>query len=345
MHHRSCQIQLRSGQQPQSHPHLHHPDLRHPQHPLRSQQPKPLRRREPGSPPGQQAAQQRRIDRPAGGTRDFDWYYIDVTDPHQAVTPVYFSCDKKYGFYHEGFKADETPPEPYWTINYYYDPDSRTPEGLVEQSSYVVYKEMCKRGDAETKGPFRFQMNTERPGRYYIRIWGRYVGQRTEADAPTTTTVVQKQDDNRVYVTTVSSTGVELTVNSGGNSIQNKLDIGQSTTIGTVSVTLQSTTVAAKLNIDGTEVTIPDGGTQVVDGSTVKVSSVTNNIATVTITSGSVTETRTIVTDWIDSIAGKRVRLVSTTLEARLNVGGADRTVAQGDSFNAPAAPRPWMWR
>lgn len=119
-----------------------------------------------------------------GSTRDYDWYYVDIADSNQAVTPVYFGCDKKLGYYFEGpdgTAIDETK-DVLWQIEYYYDSDPATPGGLSKQSSYVVYPNTCKRGAAETKGPMRFQMNTQRPGRYYVRVWGKYVGSKLVED-------------------------------------------------------------------------------------------------------------------------------------------------------------------
>ncbi|MGZ8243209.1 hypothetical protein, partial [Methylomagnum sp.] len=111
-------------------------------------------------------------------TRDYDWFYVDVADSNHPVTPIYFGCDKKLGFYYEGpteFKVDDINKDVYWQLEYYFDSDPKTPGGVERQSSYVVYAEACKRGLAETKGPMRFQMNTQRPGRYYVRVWGRLI--------------------------------------------------------------------------------------------------------------------------------------------------------------------------
>lgn len=111
------------------------------------------------------------------GPRDYDWFYFDVSNPQQVVTPVYFGCDKKFGIYYEGFEGTTTE-EPTWQINYYYSENPGDTSGLKLQSSYVVNKEICKRGEAETKGPFRFQLSTAKTGRYYVRVWGRFVGVR-----------------------------------------------------------------------------------------------------------------------------------------------------------------------
>jgi Tfp pilus assembly protein PilE len=111
-------------------------------------------------------------------TRDYDWFYVDISDSNHPVTPIYFGCDKKLGFYHEGpkdFTVGDLNKDVYWQLEYYYDSDPRTPGGVERQSSYVVYPDTCKRGLAETKGPMRFQMNTQRPGRYYVRVWGRLI--------------------------------------------------------------------------------------------------------------------------------------------------------------------------
>lgn len=110
-------------------------------------------------------------------TRDYDWFYVDIPDSRRPVTPVYFGCDKKLGYYYETlvpFTIDEEK-HPAWRLNYYYDSDPKTPGGVELQSSYLVFKESCKRGIAETKGPMRFQMSTQRPGRYYVRVWGNLI--------------------------------------------------------------------------------------------------------------------------------------------------------------------------
>lgn len=111
-------------------------------------------------------------------TRDYDWFYVDITDSNHPVTPIYFGCDKKLGFYHEGpnpFTVGDVNKDVYWQLEYYYDSDPKSPGGVDRQSSYVVYADACKRGLAETKGPMRFQMNTQRPGRYFVRVWGRLI--------------------------------------------------------------------------------------------------------------------------------------------------------------------------
>lgn len=109
--------------------------------------------------------------------RDYDWFYVDIPDSTRPVTPVYFGCDKKLGYYYESLTplTIDTSKDINWQIEYYYDNDPSTPGDAQRQSSYVVYPEACKRGLAETKGPMRFQMNTQRPGRYYVRVWGHLI--------------------------------------------------------------------------------------------------------------------------------------------------------------------------
>jgi hypothetical protein len=113
------------------------------------------------------------------GPRDYDWYYLDVR-PEDAAgrpeTPVYFGCDKELGYLHEdvpgkGF-ADE---DKSFRVFYYYDPDPATPPAATMQDQFSFLRGSCKRGDADTKGPLRFQMNTSRPGRHYIMVWGNLV--------------------------------------------------------------------------------------------------------------------------------------------------------------------------
>jgi hypothetical protein len=111
------------------------------------------------------------------GTRDYDWYYLDVSDSSRPVTPVYFECNYRFGFYYEGpgNSSGIDPKDVTWQVNYYYDPDPKTPGGAKLAGSHIVSQENCKQGTATTKGPLRFQMNTDRPGRYYVRIWGRLI--------------------------------------------------------------------------------------------------------------------------------------------------------------------------
>lgn len=153
------------------------------------------------------------------GTRDYDWYYIDVGASHPLVTPVYFGCDYKDGIYLEGPDPQETvaPEDVSWQVNYYYDSDPTDDKIPALQTSYVVYPDICKRGKAETKGPFRFQMDTNKPGRYYVRIWGRYYGAiETKIDNITyyiDKVAAQTADYNiRVYTTHVEG---ELEPNDG----------------------------------------------------------------------------------------------------------------------------------
>lgn len=110
-------------------------------------------------------------------TRDYDWFYVDVPDSSRPVTPVYFGCDKTLGYYVESLEEITIDPETdlTWRIEYFYDADPATAGGVEKQSSYVVPPSDCKRGTADTKGPMRFQMNTQRPGRYYVRVWGRMI--------------------------------------------------------------------------------------------------------------------------------------------------------------------------
>jgi hypothetical protein len=112
-----------------------------------------------------------------GSTRDYDWFYVD-SDGARPITPVYFGCDRKLGYYYESPDKLTIDPDKdiSYQINYYYAPAGGTAEGLELQSSYVVYPATCKLGTAETIGHMRFQMNTERPGRYYVRVWGRQIG-------------------------------------------------------------------------------------------------------------------------------------------------------------------------
>jgi len=59
----------------------------------------------------------------------------------------------------------------YWKIDYHYSA-SGFGNDLVLQGSYQVSSDYCKQNAADIKGPFRFQMNTVNPGRYYVSITG-----------------------------------------------------------------------------------------------------------------------------------------------------------------------------
>jgi hypothetical protein len=115
--------------------------------------------------------------------RDYDWYYLDINDTSHPETPVYFGCDFRHGtiIYESPFSEfSATPDNVSWDVGYYYDnnPNDATPP--VYRGSYPVLPSECKRGTATTKGPFRFQMNTQQPGRYYVRIWGDLVNSNVE---------------------------------------------------------------------------------------------------------------------------------------------------------------------
>jgi hypothetical protein len=131
------------------------------------------------------------------GTRDYDWFYVDIPDSSRPVTPVYFGCDQKQGFYQETAPGSTLTLDPVkditYQVNYYYQNPSNPSAGAKLQSSYVVGPDSCKMGTAETIGHMRFQMNTQRPGRYYVRIFGRYIG--------------AKDKDNVTYDEIVAPTG------------------------------------------------------------------------------------------------------------------------------------------
>jgi hypothetical protein len=113
-----------------------------------------------------------------GSTRDYDWFYLDVPDSARPVTPVYFGCDRAQTYHFESpdpFTVADPAQDLSWQIDYYYDADPHAPGGVTRQSRYLVPWSACQKTNGETKGPFRFQMNTARPGRYYVRVWGRLV--------------------------------------------------------------------------------------------------------------------------------------------------------------------------
>jgi hypothetical protein len=112
-----------------------------------------------------------------GGTRDYDWFYVDVPDSSRPVTPIYFGCDQKQGFYQEVAPGNTLSIDPTedisYQVNYYYQENSTA--AVSEQSSYVIGPDSCRIASGETIGHFRFQMNTQRPGRYLVRIFGRRI--------------------------------------------------------------------------------------------------------------------------------------------------------------------------
>lgn len=115
------------------------------------------------------------------GPRDYDWFYLDATSDYSQehpVTPVYFGCDQQLGHYYESWTPidDKVLTDSIaFRVNYYYAPTGGTAANAVLQSSYLVYPVSCKYGTAETIGHMRFQMNTEKPGRYYVRVWGNLI--------------------------------------------------------------------------------------------------------------------------------------------------------------------------
>jgi uncharacterized repeat protein (TIGR01451 family) len=115
------------------------------------------------------------------GTRDYDWFYLDASSTYSQehpITPVYFGCDQELGHYYESLTpidAQVLKDSVAFRVNYYYAPPGGTTNTAKLQSSYLVYPVSCKYGTAETIGHMRFQMNTEKPGRYYVRVWGNLI--------------------------------------------------------------------------------------------------------------------------------------------------------------------------
>lgn len=107
--------------------------------------------------------------------RDYDWYYLDINSASLPETPVYFECDLRHGtIIFESLKevSDIDPDLVAWDIRYFYDNDPTDAIPPVYRGSSRVLPNECKRGGTTTaKGPYRFQMNTKAPGRYYVRIW------------------------------------------------------------------------------------------------------------------------------------------------------------------------------
>ncbi|MEQ1528147.1 MAG: hypothetical protein ABL925_02445 [Methylococcales bacterium] len=122
---------------------------------------------------------------------DADWFSVEVTDAKQVVTPVYFGCNFKLGdLFTDGASASE---KSHWRVSYF---DSTG----VMQGNYVVSPENCKQGAADTKGPLRFEMNTQVPGTYYVRVIGNYLGMilKTVYDADPATGGYQYDDKGQL---------------------------------------------------------------------------------------------------------------------------------------------------
>ncbi|MFM8442261.1 MAG: hypothetical protein ACKN9W_02840 [Methylococcus sp.] len=114
-------------------------------------------------------------------TADIDYFYVDVyPGSKQAGIPVYFGCNlslpkpkvlERTQLPDGSYVTSWVEVDVYWKIEYYYSA-SGFGNDLVLQSSYEVSSDYCKQNAADIKGPFRFQMNTVNPGRYYVRITG-----------------------------------------------------------------------------------------------------------------------------------------------------------------------------
>jgi len=112
---------------------------------------------------------------------DIDYFYVDVyPDSKQPGIPIYFGCNLSLPKPKvlERIKQDDgsylytwVEVDVYWKIDYYYSA-SGFGNDMVLQSSYQVSSDYCKQNAADIKGPFRFQMNTVNPGRYYVSITG-----------------------------------------------------------------------------------------------------------------------------------------------------------------------------
>lgn len=146
------------------------------------------------------------------GTRDYDWFYVDINDNTRPITPVYFGCDEKQGHYLENAPGSTITIDPQkdisYQVNYYYlapNSSDNTPE---LQSSYVVGINSCRIGSGETIGHMRFQMNTARPGRYLVRIFGRYIDSKQVEDQITDPTDSTKTLTRKtIYDEIVTPTG------------------------------------------------------------------------------------------------------------------------------------------
>jgi len=110
--------------------------------------------------------------------QDVDYFYVDVYPGAKLNSiPVYFGCNlslpKPKILYIDPTTGVATLLEVdvNWQIAYYFSA-SGFGNDLVLQSSYQVSSDYCKQNAADVKGPFRFQMNTANPGRYYVRITG-----------------------------------------------------------------------------------------------------------------------------------------------------------------------------
>lgn len=141
-------------------------------------------------------------------SRDYDWFYLDVYDSSRPLTPVYFGCDQQQGFYLEQAPGGSLSIDPEkditFQINYYYLDTSNPNATIAPQSSYVVGPDACRTGSGTTIGHFRFQMSTQRPGRYFVRVWGRYIGSETLEDTIEGTTTTRRTAYDQIVVPTGS---------------------------------------------------------------------------------------------------------------------------------------------
>ncbi|WP_045226565.1 hypothetical protein [Methyloterricola oryzae] len=109
---------------------------------------------------------------------DIDFFYIDVPErADRPITPVYFGCNVLLDDFVSGTCPSGAPKSEgsdQWTIAYY------SPDG-AKQSEYALNSRYCKQGSADVKGPYRFQMNTATPGRYYVSVT--YILKQCEEDS------------------------------------------------------------------------------------------------------------------------------------------------------------------
>lgn len=111
------------------------------------------------------------IDGQLGRAADADWFYFDMPVGIQQSATATFQCP-----YASSFGSFITPGgvdngKNIWTVEYWF---KDTSGAMVLQSRYPVDYTYCSSTD-----PFTFGMNLSRPGRYYIRILGQVLLDKT----------------------------------------------------------------------------------------------------------------------------------------------------------------------
>lgn len=104
---------------------------------------------------------------------DADWYYFDIAPPGTPAQTEYyfdFTCSASTGVYITPGAVDDgtyvgiggNNGQPIWQVEYWYNDPAW---GMVRQTNIPYIPSECQ-------SPNRTGMNTQRPGRYFIRVWG-----------------------------------------------------------------------------------------------------------------------------------------------------------------------------